>query len=102
VDNKKIVTGKPLYGIDNRREGMLYAMVARPPAFGKKLKSYDDTAARAVPGVKNVVSFDNKVAVIASSTWEAKKGRDALKIEWEDELELENTADHQEKLKKLI
>lgn len=102
VDNKKIVTGKPLYGIDNRREGMLYAMVARPPAFGKKLKSYDDSAARAVSGVKNVVSFDNKVAVLAASTWAAKKGRDALKIEWEDEVTLENTSDHQEALKKLI
>lgn len=102
VDNKKIVTGKPLYGIDNRREGMLYAMVARPPAFGKKLKSFDDTAAKAIPGVKNIVSFENKIAVLATSTWVAKKGRDALKIEWEDEAPLENTADHQEALKKLV
>lgn len=102
VDNKKIVTGKPLYGIDNRREGMLYAMVARPPAFGKKLKSFDDTTAKASPGVKNIVTYENKIAVLATSTWEAKKGRDALKIEWEDETTLENTADYQEALKKLI
>lgn len=102
VDNKSIITGRSLFGIDTRREGMLYAMVARPPAFGKKLKSVDDTAARALPGVKNVVSFDNKVAVLAASTWEAKKGRDALKIEWEDEATLESTSDHQEALKKLI
>lgn len=102
VDNKKIATGKQPFGIDTKREGMLYAMVAHPAAFGKKLKSFDDTAARALPGVKNVVSFDNKIAVLATSTWEAKKGRDALKIEWEDEVALESTAEHQENLKKLI
>ncbi|MFZ6010869.1 MAG: xanthine dehydrogenase family protein molybdopterin-binding subunit, partial [Bacteroidota bacterium] len=76
--------------------------VARPPAFGKKLKSFDDTEARAIDGVKNVVTFDNKIAVLATSTWLAKKGRDALRIQWEDEAKLESTADHQEALKNLI
>ncbi len=102
VDTKNIVTGKPLFGIDTKREGMLYAMVARPPAFGKKLKSVDDTAARSMPGVKNVVTYDNSVAVLATSTWEAKKGRDALKIEWEDEQELESTDGHKAAMLKLI
>jgi isoquinoline 1-oxidoreductase subunit beta len=102
VDNKKIATGKQAYGIDTKREGMLYAMVVRPPAFGKKLKSFDDQAARAVPGVKNIVSIENKIAVLATSTWEAKKGRDALIVEWEDEKILESTADHQQSLKDLI
>ena len=97
VDNKNIVTGKSLYGIDTRREGMFYTMVARP-TFGKKLKSFDDTATRNVPGVKNVVRWENKVAVLATSTWAAKKGREALKLEWEDE-KLESTADHQEAFK---
>ena len=100
VDNKNIVTGKSLYGIDTKREGMFYTMVARP-TFGKKLKSFDDTAARNVSGVKNVVRWENKVAVLATSTWAAKKGRDALKLEWEDD-KLESTLDHQEAFKKLI
>lgn len=93
VDTKNIVTGKPLFGIDTKREGMLYAMVARP-VFGKKLKSVDDSAARKVTGVKNVVQYENKVAVLATTTWAAKKGRDALRIVWEDEKKLESTADY--------
>ena len=52
VDAKAIVTGKPLFGIDTRREGMLFAVVARPPAHGKKLQSFDDSAALKVTGVK--------------------------------------------------
>lgn len=94
IDNKSILTGKPLFGIDTRREGMFYTMVARPPAFGKKLKSFDDTEARKIPGVKNVVRTENVVAVLATNTWAAKKGRDALKVEWEDAGKLESTADH--------
>jgi isoquinoline 1-oxidoreductase beta subunit len=95
VDNHQIVTGKPLYGIDTRREGMLFALVARPPAFGKKLKSFDDTETRKVAGVKNVVQAGNVVAVLATSTWAAKKGRDALKTVWEDASKLESTTDHE-------
>lgn len=68
IDNPKIITGKPLYGIDTRREGMLFALVARPPAFGKALKSFDDTETRKVNGVKNVVAVPsrNLVAVLAT------------------------------------
>jgi isoquinoline 1-oxidoreductase beta subunit len=102
VDNKAILTGKPLFGIDTKRDGMLYAMVAHPPAFGKKLKSFDDTETRKIAGVKNVVRLDNGVAVLASSTWIAKKGRDALKTEWEEASKPESTAEHQEAYKKLI
>ena len=96
IDNHKIVTGKPLYGIDTRREGMLFAIVARPPAFGKTLKSFDDTETRKVSGVKNVVAVPqrNVVAVLATSTWAAKKGRDVLKVIWEDSGKLESTSDH--------
>src|SRR5476651_203542 len=69
IDNHKIITGKPLYGIDTRREGMFFAIVAKPPAFGKALKSFDDTEARKVTGVKNVVAVPsrNLVAVLATS-----------------------------------
>jgi isoquinoline 1-oxidoreductase subunit beta len=102
VDNKNILTGKPLFGIDTRREGMFYCMVARPPAFGKKLKSFDDTETRKIPGVKNVVRTDTVVAVLATNTWAAKKGRDALKVEWEDTGKLESTTDHVAAYKNLI
>jgi isoquinoline 1-oxidoreductase beta subunit len=94
VDAHKITTGQPLFGIDTRREGMLFAMVARPPAYGKTLGSVDDTAARKVNGVKNVVKLKNSVAVLATSTWAAKKGRDALVIEWNTTEKLENTSEH--------
>jgi isoquinoline 1-oxidoreductase subunit beta len=102
VDNRKIVTGKMDFGIDTKREGMLYAMVARPPAFGKKLKSFDDKGALSVAGVKKVLQAGNKIAVLATSTWSAKKGRDALKIEWEDDGKPENTTDHLEAFAKLV
>lgn len=94
IDVKKIITGKPLFGIDTRREGMLFAIVARPPAFGKKLKSFDDTETRKMIGIKHVIQIKNSVAVIATSTWAAKKGRDALTLAWEDASKLESTADH--------
>ncbi len=102
VDSKYIVTGKAKYGLDTRREGMMFTMVARPPAFGKKLTSYDDSETLKVQGVKKVVRVENKVAVLATTTWAAKKGRDALKLVWEDEAALESTADHQETFKKNI
>jgi isoquinoline 1-oxidoreductase beta subunit len=102
VDSKKIVTGKAKYGIDTRRDGMLYAMVSRPPAFGKKLVSFDDTEAKKIAGVKKVVRIENKVAVLATGTWAAKKGRDALKLVWEDDGILESSTDHTEAFKKNV
>jgi isoquinoline 1-oxidoreductase beta subunit len=94
VDAHKIVTGQPLFGIDTRRDGMLFAMVARSPAYGKTLGSVDDTAALKVNGVKKVIRLKNSVAVLASSTWAAKKGRDALIIQWNTTEKLENTSEH--------
>lgn len=102
IDNKNILTGKPLFGIDTRRDGMLFCMVSRPPAFGKKLKSFDDTEARKIPGVKNVVRTEQVVAVLATNTWAAKKGRDALKVEWEDAGKLESTTEHVAAFKNLV
>lgn len=102
VDAKAIVTGKPLFGIDTRREGMLFAVVARPPAHGKKLQSFDDSAALKVNGVKKVVQVKNSVAVLATSTWAAMKGRTALKINWEDASKLESTADHEKAFRDLL
>src|SRR5258706_7822034 len=54
VDGLKIVTGQPLFGIDTKREGMLIAMIMHPPAFGMKLKSLNDTAAKTMPGIKDI------------------------------------------------
>lgn len=95
IDNKKIITGQPLYGMDTRRPGMLFAMVSRPPAFGKVFKSFDDTETRKVTGVKNVVQAHGVVAVLATSTWAAKKGRDVLKVVWDDASPLESTSEHE-------
>lgn len=94
VDHKDIVTGKPLYGIDFYREGMLFAMVQRPKGFGMKLKSVDAAAAKAMPGIVDVVTFKDNVAVVGKSTWQVKKAREALKIEYEKDGNLESTADH--------
>ncbi len=102
VDAHKIVTGQPLYGIDTRKEGMLYAMVARPPAYGKTLGTVDDTAALKVNGVKQVVKLRNSVAVVATSTWAAKKGREALVIQWEAKEKLENSTEHFAAFKEMI
>lgn len=94
VDNHEIVTGKPLYGLDFYREGMLIAMIQRPQAFGLKIKSVDVAAAKAMPGIVDVVTFKNNVAVVGKSTWQVKKAREALKVEYEKEGELESTSDH--------
>ncbi|GIV36880.1 MAG: isoquinoline 1-oxidoreductase subunit beta [Cyclobacteriaceae bacterium] len=101
VDAWNIVTGKMPFGLDTRREGMLTAMVARP-TFGKKLKSVDDTRAKQVKGVKQVIVFDNKVAILATNTWAAKKGRDALRLEWEAEGTPESTENYNTAFAELI
>ena len=104
VDLKGIIMGQPLFGIDTREEGMMYASVLRPPAFGQTLKSFDDVAAKAVNGVSQVIKFGDKVAVIASSTWSAMKGKKALTAEWESSKEspLENTASHDKTMLALL
>ena len=102
VANKDIVTGKSLFGLDFHREGMLYAMLQRPPAFGTKIKSVDDAAAKAMPGIVNVVTFKDNVAVVGKSTWEVMKARKALKIEYEKAGNIESTADHDALFKSLL
>ncbi len=94
VDIDKIITGKPLYGMDLKREGMLHAAVMRPPAFGQTLDSYDDTATRAIRGVVDVIQFDDKIAVLANDTWTAFKGKNALQAKWKADKKLESTEDH--------
>lgn len=93
VDNPAILTGKPVFGIDYKREGMVHAQIQRP-AFGMKLKSFDATRAKKMPGILDVVSFGNKVAIVGKSTWEILKARQVLQIDWEKEVELESSTDH--------
>ena len=77
------INGSGKFGLDVRLPGMLRAVVARPPALGSTPKSIDDTAARAVRGVVTVVRLSSGVAVVAVNTYAARKGRDALVIEWQ-------------------
>lgn len=95
IDGQDIVNGRAVYGADVHFDGMLFAAVARPRVYGGKVKSVDDSAALKVPGVIKVMPIDSRplpsefqplggVAVVASNTWAAIKGRDALRIEWED------------------
>lgn len=82
LDNRDIVTGKAVYGLDAKIDGMAYVVIARPPRFGATVSSVDDSAAKQIPGVIDVHKMDKGIAVIAKNTWAAISGRDALKIEW--------------------
>ncbi len=77
------VNGSAEFGIDVHRPGMLFAAVNQSPVFGGQVTSYDEKAAKAVKGVEAVVPIPNGVAVVADSTWHAKKGLEALKPEFE-------------------
>ena len=92
-DLPDIVTGKAEFGMDAKLPGMVYASVEHPPVLGQKVKSFDDSAALKVRGVKQTVAIDpftpphafqplGGVAVIADNTWAAFQGRQALKINW--------------------
>ncbi len=123
VDIDKIVTGKPLFGLDYKVDGMVYAAVLRPPAFGQELESYDATEAKAMPGVIDVIkigekakallgkeevswtaqlSASEKVVVIAETTWEAFKAKKTIKAQWKDASTLESTEYQDKKLNDLL
>jgi len=78
------VNGAAIYGIDAKVPGMKIATLAMSPAFGGRLRTMDDAAAKAVPGVRQIVRLDDAVAVVADHMWAAKQGLAALKIDWED------------------
>jgi len=83
LDTPDKVLGRATFALDVRRPGMLVALIARPPSFGGRARSLDAKAAYAVPGVMQVASIDAGVAVLATGFWAAKRGRDALLIEWD-------------------
>jgi isoquinoline 1-oxidoreductase beta subunit len=84
LDTPAKINGTAVYGIDARPAGVKIATMAQSPAFGGHVKSVDDTAAKAVKGVRQIVRLDDAVAVVADHMGAAKKGLAALKIEWED------------------
>lgn len=84
TDLSKIVDGSAVYGIDVKVPGMLIAVVARCPVFGGKVASFDATNAKAIPGVRHVVSIKSGVVVAADSFWQAMQGRRALEIKWDE------------------
>lgn len=83
-DAPQIVNGKAVYGMDVRLPGMLFAAIARCPVFGGSPSEYDDSAAKDVSGVQQVVPLNNKIAVVAQNTWAAIRGRNALQITWNE------------------
>jgi isoquinoline 1-oxidoreductase beta subunit len=100
VEGLKIVTGKPLFALDYNFEGMLVAMIEHPPAFGKKLKSFDASETLKMPGIKDVFTiklyedgfeqggfdtrtFNDLLVVVGKTTWEVMNARKKLKVTWE-------------------
>jgi isoquinoline 1-oxidoreductase subunit beta len=83
LDTPEKITGRAQFGMDMRFPGLLTAVVARPPVFGGKVRSFDAAAAKTIPGVRKVVQVPTGVAVVADHFWAAKLGRDALKIQWD-------------------
>jgi isoquinoline 1-oxidoreductase subunit beta len=95
VDLEKLCTGKAMYGMDARLDGMVYASIEHPPVFGGKVKTFDDQETLKVTGVHQTVSIDpfkppaafqplGGVAVIADNTWAAFQGRKKLNIAWDN------------------
>jgi isoquinoline 1-oxidoreductase subunit beta len=83
IDTPAKITGQPIYAMDVKRPGMVYAVLARAPKFGGRVESFDAAAAKAMPGVVDVVPVPMGVAVLGRTTWHARQGRDALKIDWD-------------------
>jgi isoquinoline 1-oxidoreductase subunit beta len=84
LDSIEKSTGKTVFSIDVRRPGQLTAVVAHAPKFGAVVRSFDATEARKVKGVRDIVQIPSGVAVVADDTWSAMKGRDALKVVWDE------------------
>jgi len=117
VDGKKIVTGEPLFGLDFKREGMQLAMIQHPPAFGMKVKSFNEEEIKAMPGVKDAFIIDTTIpepqwcdekgflqliAIVGDSTWQLMKAKKAIKAEWEKVSELENSEMHMQNLEEAL
>lgn len=123
VDIDKIITGKPLFGLDYKEEDMVYASVLRPPAFGQVLESFDASEAKALSGVIDVItigekaramlsegkpnwsvklSITDKVVVIGKTTWDVIKAKKVITTNWKTDSNLESTQEHDKKLLALV
>ena len=115
VEAPKIVTGKPLFGIDYSREGMKVAMIEHPPSFGMKVKSFNEEEIKSMPGVQDafivdaglsepdrfdVNAFPQLIALIGESTWPLMQAKKNIKAEWEVVDQLENSDLHVMNLEK--
>lgn len=113
VEGPKVVTGKPLFGLDFKREGMMLAMIEHPPAFGMKVKSFNEAEIKAMAGVKDafiidttipnpvwadVNAFNNLIAIVGDTTWQLMQAKKALKVDWENESPLENSDMHEQRM----
>ena len=109
VEGPKIVTGKPLFGLDYESEGMRLAMIEHPPAFGMKVKEFNQDEIKAMEGVTDAFvvdtsteepiwaetnAFNQLIAIIGDSTWELMKAKKALKVDWETVSDPENSEMH--------
>src|SRR5579883_658338 len=100
LDSADKTDGTAKFTIDVNLPGMLVALVRHPPRFGGKVKSFDDSAAAVIPGVVRIVEIPTGVAVVARSFWAARRGRDALKVAWDDtKAETRSSADIMEAYK---
>lgn len=127
VDNHKITTGQPLFGIDYSSEGMVFATVIRPPGFGQVLDTFDADVARNMPGVIDIIRIgaklkemmgrmedlrrmmslgmvgnSDKIVILARSTWEAFQAKKAVKATWKQETEFESDQFHDQVLTDLL
>ncbi|KVE30786.1 xanthine dehydrogenase family protein molybdopterin-binding subunit [Burkholderia sp. TSV86] len=84
LDSPEKVDGSAQFGFDVRLPGMLYAVIVNSPVFGGTVAHVDDSAARKLPGVRQIVIADNAVAVVADHTWAAKRGAAALNVQWNE------------------
>jgi isoquinoline 1-oxidoreductase subunit beta len=108
AEGLKLVTGKPLFGMDYKVDGMLIAMIQHPPAFGMKLKSFDAAVANKMPGIKDIYSFklyddgfeqggfdtrtfNEMIAIVGNSTWEVMNARKKINAQWEAAGDLKDT-----------
>ena len=113
VDGKKIVTGQPLFGLDYEQEGMLLAMIEHPPAFGMKVKDFNQDEIKGMGGIKDafvididvaekdwqdINAFPQLIAIVGESTWQLMKAKKALKASWEKSSELEDSQMHEERM----
>lgn len=109
VEGSKLVTGKPLFGLDFKREGMLYAMIEHPPSFGMKVQDFNQEQIKGMDGVTDafiidtgyadegrfdVNAFNQLIAIVGNSTWQLMQAKKALKANWETVTPLESTESH--------